>query len=509
MLLMKWAPFLLPSLVVVGCGGGGNGSSPSSGPAQTSSFGPVSLEGFVYADPVRASGSGTSIVGLAGDFSSIVYQNPNPRVEQTQFVYSEGRSIHVLDYDGGNPREAFTQVRPASMSFSPGGGQLYFSDVNYYLRTASIGGGSAAIVGLAERRFAMLNPNGTRIAFLRRISSTTVHVYRCNPDGTNEVQLPGISSSADPTGLAWLGNNRILWGHGSTVVVADVGGLATPITGFLPGDTNGVQILGSSRDGRIAYLERDAAAGGREIVMLYFDPGMQSTPLGVHVYDINKDVLSLSVSPDRRQVVTLEVNEGATPGNVLLIRRNFDLTVPVNVRSLPPVTEAGVVGWQPFPTNRVLAGAASLFGGNASAFVWATSGNEIAGHALVRAQTPNTTRIDAEGAAGTNLVYAIECDRITKASISVDKGQALSNLNLTATTNGLLANFNSATGEVMAAIPYTVTRGTGKPKVSREGTRVIVEGAMQGVYDAKGKNLAPSGATRAVLENGGRITVDR
>lgn len=287
----------------------------------------------------------------------------------------------------------------------------------------------------------------------------------------------------------------------------EAGSTVSFITDSIPGTTSNLQILGSSRDGRLAYLERDGS-GGREIVLLSMSPGTH-LPIGVDIYDINKDVLSLSVSPDRRGVVTLEVNEGASPGNVLLVRRNFDMTGPVIVRSLPASTRARVVGWQPFPTNRVLAGAASLFGGNASAFVWALSGNEVTGNVLVRAQTPSTTRIDAEGAAGTNLVYAIECDRITKASISVDKGQALANLNLTPTTNGLLVNFNASNGEIVAAIPYAVARGAGKPKVSRDGSRIVVEGVMQGVYDAKGKNLAPSGASRAVLDGAGRVTVAR
>lgn len=505
---MKAYPLFVLSLLLVGCGGGGNGSSPASGPAPTTSFGPVTLEGFVSDAPVRASGSSSSFIGLAGDFSSIVYQNPNPRVEQTQFVYSEGGGIHVLDYDGGNPRQPFSGITPTSMSFSPGGGLLYFSDSNKNLRSGLITGGPATTIGTGEREFGIMNPAGTHLAYYRRSSATGFSVLLSNPDGTGQTTAGSLSSSAELIfdGLAWIGNNQIIYGSRSSLLSTVIGASNGFITDSLPGITTNLQILGSSRDGRVAYVERDGSAG-REIVMLTFVPGINA-PVGIEQYDINKDILSLSVSPDRRQVVTLEVNEGANPGNVLLVRRNFDLTGAVTVRSLPPDTDAKVVGWQPFPTNRVLAGAASLFGGNASAFVWAASGNEMSGAALVRAQTPSTAKIDAEGASGSNLFYAIECDRITKASISVDKGQAFANIALTSTTNGILVNFNGASGEVMAAMPYAVTRGSGKPKITRQGDRILIEGAVQGVYDAKGKNLAPEGATRVVLI-GDRVEVGR
>lgn len=209
---MQWSPLVLLCLVVIGCGGGGNGSSPSSGPAQTSNFGPVSLEGFVYADPVRASGSGTSIVGLAGDFRSIVYQNPNPRIEQTQFVFSEGGGIHVVDYDGGNPRQIVSGIEPTSLSFSPGGGIVYFSDTNKNLRSVGITGGAVATLGSGEREFGTINPAGNSIVYYRRINANSVRTYVCNADGTGEALRAAVNAGypLNFNGLAWVGNGQFL-----------------------------------------------------------------------------------------------------------------------------------------------------------------------------------------------------------------------------------------------------------------------------------------------------------
>ncbi len=61
---------------------------------------------------------------------------------------------------------------------------------------------------------------------------------------------------------------------------------------------------------------------------------------------------------------------------------------------------------------------------------------------------------------------------------------------------GAIVEVSATDGKALNILPFFAPRrSAGKPTVQREGDQWVLKGDFAGVWDAKGKNIAPKGAT--------------
>lgn len=437
------------------------------------------------------------MVGLTGTFTAVTLVNPSPTIDQSQIAFAEDNRLFLMDADGSNLRQIVgTRPTPITrISFSAGGGNIYFSDFGGLWQTSSIGNTPVLVEGGGSN--ASVSPDGTKILY-----QTANGLFISNINGTGDTKIPGSDLWSQGW---WYDNQRVSIRSGNQ----------SRLTNISDGTSNTLFIA-----------EDDFVGGGRfgsNYITSYFDGTTKlrrySLPLipngnwTQRSFSMPSDFINmLAISPDGMEVVTAEYNNQNPSGASYIRRRSMlDFSVVQTLRTrVGDFSAIQAVAWQPFVTNRVIAGAASLFGGDAHGVVFGRSAERPGAVVLARANTPASVRIAAEGGAantGPHVIYTIEADRFTKLSYSLDRNFSLYNLPLTATTNGAFATFSSQTGRIVDVITYSVTRGAGKPKLTREGNARIYEGAIQGVYDANGKNLAPSGASRVRVDGFGRVEI--
>ena len=112
---------------------------------------------------------------------------------------------------------------------------------------------------------------------------------------------------------------------------------------------------------------------------------------------------------------------------------------------------------------------------------------------------------------GPNLTYTVDADKVTLLSYLSNPGyQAIRVIGTGAAisyANGALVDINSYTGNVTSVLPFLGTRAATKPLVTVTNGEKVFRGSFLGVFDGKGKNLAPKGA-REVHTNSttGKVT---
>lgn len=497
-------PFALVGIVALsGCGGSGGGSGPSTPSVGTTSIGPLTLEGFVAGEPVHSNGTGSSVVGLSGLFSAVSLNNQKPALDQTQIAFAEDRRLFVIDYDGRNERPitGFRNGHITRISYSPGGGTIYFCDGDGLWSMFS-NGGTPTLIG-AGLTTASISPDGTKRLWK---GSGSLGIGYSNLDGTGVQYIPGSATWTEPH---WYDNGHVLVRDGASWFVK---GLSTGSSGL----SSSKFVAGGRFSRQVLFTDFNTTTDVYDVANFTLP---QSSPTSGWTQNGASNTGSAEMSfgafsPNGREFVAFDTNgEGSFASGYYLRRRNVDTmsslgTVRIGNRFQTPRT---AVAWQPFVTTRVVAGAGSYFGGDAHAVIFGRLGTRPGGVALARALTPASVKIaaNAENTTGPNIVYTVEADRFTKLSYSLDKNYALANVPVTPTTNGVFFTFANANGEVVDAITYTVTRGSGKPTFRREGSLRVFEGTIQGVFDAKGKNLVPQGASQVKLDINGRVVSSR
>ena len=126
---------------------------------------------------------------------------------------------------------------------------------------------------------------------------------------------------------------------------------------------------------------------------------------------------------------------------------------------------------------------------------------------LMSTRTTSTVSDDSTSPGVGSKSYTIEADRLTALRYSNRPlFQGINTVNSSGTANGAIVTVDAEDGLVTSIVVFQETRGA-KPTVRREGGRKIVEGAIQSVWNAKGQNLAPQGASRVEISESGAPTV--
>ncbi len=524
MLLVPFAA-LCGALLLAGCGGGGAGTPPGSGAAKTMSFGPLvsRLAGTAQA-PVTASSATSVATGVAGaTFSSLVFQDASPTLAETRIAFSRQdtglgrRQVYTMAADGsGLNRISDGTNWDWSPAWSPDGTKIAFVRSNpgqIYAMGADGSGVQRISDGTASDVFPSWSPDGTKIAFQRSDTSLHWQIYVMGADGSSPHRISdGTTNDAIP---AWSpdGKRIAVQRFDTAVGTAQIYVMGTDGSNLHRLSSGGYtdQTPAWSPDGtRIAFMRYEVGLGRDQIWVMGADG---SNP---HRIDNGAgDDARPTWSPDGTRIA-FERNDTAVghwqdyvmQADGTGIHRVSDGTTDDG----DPSVDTGPA-WSPFIKSRNLIGAGGTMGAAAAGFLYGESGDVLTSVLTFDTASPDT-RSNAQIAAQngqnfspSNLLFSITAsDSLSSLAYMNDLFSAptiVINAGAPSAT-GALASINSATGRIASVLPYSAdlpaAPSARAPTASRVGGALVCRGRFVGVWDDKGRNEAPNGASKVRID---------
>jgi WD40-like Beta Propeller Repeat len=485
------------AIVAVGCGGGSQSPTGNSS-SQSISIGggaKVSFNGTVKPAVLNVE-SGISITSLAG--ASITGFTDYPAaVDSNSTIAYISPGFEVESYQRGASSPALDQIGTVSYGCAFGhSGLLYYAGIkgstsdsisrsyydgstvaNIYSSTGTddyenvcVSPGDATIVGdLNEGGIFSMSNTGANYKVL-----DATGIQPCiSPDGTTVAYVKPVS-----------GKNQIF-----TIPIA--GGTATQLSTLYPNDNfyypcytpDQTQLLCDVDNGSQREIDSMSVSGPNKGYI--FTTYAQSTPWATHA----------SPSPDGTYLVYAS---GATYGTL-------NTTVVISdagENSIQTIGPGSKPTWSPFPAVRAFIGTNGAMFTSAAGLVYTQQQNGFQSLVSFQATTPADATITLESQTGSPtggpVVYDLHADDITAlkyANLYVDTP-----VGITVGTSDVLLTIDSNSGTVDAVAPFLATRG-GKPTCVKGNGTLTYTGHFTGVWNSNGKNVAPSGATKLVLES--------
>ncbi|RYG38069.1 hypothetical protein EON81_04710 [bacterium] len=492
---------LLALVCVVGCGGGSGGTENPGLVGTENQFGPISTRGQITGAPIVRDLRTISTVALAGTIVDATYRPQSKPDNQTAIAISSGNYIEMM-FDTGEQLETWlplysgARMEPRAPRWSPDGQRLYFlhygTNRGLYYVTASAPSTAVQVIAGALSAF-QISPNGTTLIYAKQpVGESDSEIFRSTISGTGEVRL--TTNSVDDRMGTWIDDTSFFLDRGD----ADPGiyNLSGVVMYGLP--VSGGKTIGRSLDGR--YFLYDSA-GSTDYQCLLLE--RINNYFGYNLYlpnDVLSDLYSAAPSPDGQKWLI----GGVYSAYITELRPQTR-----NYLKESTTSYLGWGDWQPALGVTKFVGTSGRLG-TTSAGIVATyrSGygqNGLSSFVNWDAQTRSTSTVsdDVTDIDASTKTYTIEADRLTALRYGNRPFFAnVSTVGSTGTANGAIVTINSEYGLVASIVVYQETRGA-KPTVRKEGDRKIVEGSILGVWNAKGENLAPNGATRVTLNEKG------
>lgn len=491
-----------------GCGGGQSGASTGTGSHTATSNG-LSFTYSGQPKPLLSTSSGSvSVLGQAGATFNNVTLEPAPSLGSTYLVVARGVGTYVQLY-----KSSYTSIGSEQLLLESNGDDSLPGISAYGLISFTKNGfdGSqmysvrADGTGLTPITFTDggLYPDGThystdgtnRLSFLSGSglfvgpstggtasivqSNATVGGYACwSPSGT---------SLAYCVNTATTGNNDVY-------TTPSGGGTATDVTPTILRNTGAVYPMGWSSDGVTILADYRPSGGLAEVITF---PVNDPTEYAVITPSGNEDYQAC-FSPDGSMIALERNSDGGATSGVYLCD-----TAGVNQRlaiSDPTGTDADLgIAWSPFlPKETVVAASGSTFYHKASSgFLLTQNGAQFGSFVAFTANTPATAAIQAPPSPTEDapLIFTITADSITQ--IGYINGYFSSGTTLTlSSTPTVVVSVDSFTGQIDLIAPAAAA----KPITSKNADGTLTCSApFKGLYDGNGHNLAPSGASKLVL----------
>lgn len=488
-------------LLSLGCGGGG-GSTPAGG--EEVAFGEFVGRAASTNPPVIGSSNNTVVTGVTGAFTSLRMRDQVQSLAETQIVYRSPLSndLFIMNGDGTGVRK-LTDT-PAINEFDP-----------------------------------ELSPDGTRVAYNTN-EGGNYEIYTIKTDGTGTTRItndPALDQdptwSPDSSTIVFTsnrnGNFDLLKVNVSTKVVTPLvtDGFYQAHPSYSP-DGKMIAFKDAQLDGAFDLATVKADGTDKRIQQGTGTPGdptwspdsltllngngqlyITSLPGGLvgqtPVPGANNCTNGASFSPDGKYIVY------GTSANQL---RAINAQTGAQEWLLPLVHQGWGPDWGPGPKDRTLIGSSSLFGATGAGFLYTTAGANTQAVLAFGATTQSTVVMkadDGEGDNPPNIIYSLDADTITYISYALAPAYKVvkvvgAGLGV-AQCDGAIVSVDSADGKIVAVLPFDGSRSAGKPKVESSGSTRVITGNLLGVYDAKGENLAPSGASKVVIDKAGNIQI--
>ena len=511
-------------LVAAGCGGGG-GSSPGGGgtPTGSGTDQTVNIGNFVTRvsgttqQPISVAGSGATVVGVAGGtVSSLTLANPVPTLAnspqtlaQTHILFSRYNQLYMEGADGSGVHELTLGPQPLDYgsAWSPDGSRILFSQyvsaVGHYqifVMNANGSGASRLSDGSYNEYAPAWNSAGNKIAFTRYDASGHTQLYTMTPAGGSVARISDGTANDDFASWSPAGDRLVFMrattgspvlyvmnadGSGAHLLIGTVGSDNMSYPGWSPDGTKIVYIdqLGSSTN---VFVCSSDGTFYTQLTM-----GIQNDATPCWSPDSAKIAFARPNSSGLHQIYTIDPS-GA--GLTAISDGSYDDMWPV---------------WSPYIRTRRLVGQGGL-ASSAAGFLAGQQGNVVNSLVVFNATTPDSAFITVPSSTTpgqSSLALTVTADKLTSLVFVNNFASVNTVLGGTTTATGASITFNANDGTVSTVLPFNANKSAlpGGSSV-QTGDVLVLRRSFIGVWDGKGKNLAPGGASEVhISSRSGRL----
>ena len=494
------------------CGGGASLDAGGSSNGTIGSF-TFAIVGAAQ-NPVTSSAAyGANVTGIAGalvDRLTLNSQGPGSIIDtkilfQTNRILAGGSEIFSMRADGSAPTNLTNN--PAgdySPAWSPDGSKIAFMSTRdgsfeIYVMNADGSNVTRLTNNTAIDDFPSWSHSGTKLCFYSDRDSGNYEIYTMNSDGSGQTRR--TNNPAQDLYPKWSPDGKYIAFVSTRDTSYDIHTMLADGTNVVNVTSNPASDLfpsWSPDSSKIAFTSnRD---GSYEIYTVSAFGGNQTRITSNAASETNP-----SWSPDGKKISF--VSDRAGDNDIFSVDADggpeTNLTQNGSSDSLPSWS-----GLLP-ATPKTLVGPSAPLGTAAAGFLFGQVGDKVKSVVAFDTATVGSrsaSRVASQSAPyndyGTNLIFSITTSA-GLASVSFapigDGGYAGTVVSPTipAGSTAALVSFNSQTGLVSSVLPYAANRSTTQKET--KGENVIYTGSFTGVFDAKGTNVAPSGASSITL----------
>jgi hypothetical protein len=499
--------------VLVGCGGGGSNSSSG---GQTFSVGPVTAQGVVSGSTVVTNSADWSAVGFKGTFTSVRIKSNQASPSALRFLgaFTDGQTYGNLGFVGlgsTSPDYIKGPSFPVTPTLTPDGKTIVYTDIlsvtpatTAKIKKCNIDG--TGVTGLTTPPANMIDaypsvtPDGTKAAFLRyanTFDNYTICKVTLSSGATSAPLVTDIDSIYHPNFSL---DGKFLYfcaKQGGTDFqawkVPAAGG--TPVSAYaIAAEDVQDYVDAPNNDGQVAVVWTGTATEVRAV-----NAGSRL------LYSTTGSAQFLTPVPNT-PLISFIVSEGGT---------NFIEVVNIVTGDQTKIWESsqGLLGFTVLPPSfdHVLAGTGGDFGASLHGLVFTKQDKLVESLVGFRAVTPSTVQLSSltgDNTTGPDLDFQVTADTLKYLAYEdTDIATPIVAIGTSpATATGAFISLSAKDGKVSAIIPFTGTSAANSFK--RDGPTRTFQGTFIGVFDAKGKNLAPAGAAHVTV-SGDKVTVQR
>ena len=500
------------AMAAAGCGGGSGGGSAATSQAHTVKSGNAVITYLGQPKPqLTTSSAAVSVVGQAGATFSTVTLEPPPNLDDTYLTFGRSTSagpyvVEELHYGDYSPTLLYqNDGAPQNPAISAYGTVAFQNNQTLEsIRPDGTGLKSLSFAGMGAAQFPSYSVDGSnRLAFFG---------YNGN---WNLCVAPGAGGSPTilQTSTASLGFSTYstTWNAAGTQVAFTADAVGDNYSGiYTSGTTTGTTPVNVTPDAyRVNYsffspcwspdgvtVLANAEAAGGNVNLVTFNVNSQLTAfLTPGTYSDGNGCFS----PDGSKIAFYRsFTGGATPG-IYVCEADGENQQLMCADPTGSASFAGI-SWSPFlPKETVVAASGSTFYHQAaSGILLSQTGSQFGSVVAFTATTPADAAIQAATpTTGTApLEFTLTADSITSIGYINSYFSPGTTITLSGTPSAVVS-IDATTGQVDLVAPLSVA----KPSVVRNGDGTLTyKGAFKALYDGKGKNIAPNGASQVIVD---------
>jgi len=451
---MRHIPLLLITLLAIGCGGGGAGTTSTTGD-QSGVFGPFQTRATGGKPQVVTTTTGPTITGIAGAaFTKITYA-PTANLANSRLAFTRqslgGSALYIANNDGSNPHPISGVYPSDSYSWSRDG-RIVFDQMDYTIfhhQIYVVNSDGSNLHKISTGGFDDFNPawapDNLHIAFQRIDATGNFQIYSMTASGGSVLRLgDGVNVSHSP---AWTpDSSKVLYLQSDTVRdnVWRVNANGTSPVQI----TSGYNIYSfalSPNNSRmvLSYVPTSTVA------MVTYDYPSMST-IGTLQEQPGTSFYVKGWSADSNKILYMNIGSNSELDSCTVDGHNQTTVAGFGDGSV--VTGA----WEPspLPIPYVASTGGYTVNNASSGFIYALAGKALASFVNFTATTPTSTTLTVDPVMNpsSDVVYHIHADAITSLKFVNGFGGGLNTVTVPAGTKEALVSFDGVDGSVVSVL---------------------------------------------------------